>query len=311
VKREAALLEDLEGFLHELEAVRNVSLHTLRAYAGDLTALLAGLEALGVTRAPDVDVFVLRRHLASLKDRALAPRTLARRISATRAFFRWLAAEGRIRTNVAAALRQPRRRRTLPRVLSQQEVARLLEAPAGTEWTTLRDRALLETLYSTGARVAEAAALDLSDLDLDEGTALLEGKGRRERVAGLGTPCVAALRAYLDALPRARLDAGSAPKHARAVFRNARGGRLTTRGMALVLEKHLTTAGLSAEVHPHTLRHSFATHLLQAGANLREVQELLGHRSVGSTQIYTHLTLDHLMKVYEHAHPRAGRRTSK
>jgi integrase/recombinase XerC len=311
VKRADTLLDDLEAFLHGLEAVRNVSPHTLRAYAGDLTALLAGLEEQGLTRAGDVDLFALRRHLSGLKDRSLSPRTLARRISATRAFFAWLASEGRIPRTVAAALRQPRRRRTLPHVLSTQEVARLLEAPTGTEWTALRDRALLETLYSTGARVAEAAALDLADLDLDEGTALLKGKGRRERVAGLGAPCVKALGAYLGALPRARLDAATAPKHARAVFRNARGGRLTTRGMALVLAKHLAAAGLSDEVHPHTLRHSFATHLLQAGANLREVQELLGHRSVGSTQIYTHLTLDHLMKVYEHAHPRAGRRPSR
>jgi integrase/recombinase XerC len=278
---------DLEAFLHHLEAVRNVSAHTLRAY--------------------DVDLFALRRHLAALKAQGLAPKSIARHVSAARALFRWLAAEGRVPSNPAAGLRTPRRRRTLPSVMSEAEVGRLLAAPDGPEWTAKRDRALLETLYSTGARVAEASALDLADVDLDEGTALLKGKGRRERVAGLGRPCVAALRDYLAAVPRAELDRRSAPKHARALFRNARGGRLTTRGMALVLTRHLATAGLPASVSPHTLRHSFATHLLRAGANLREVQELLGHKSVGSTQIYTHLTLDHLMKVYEKAHPRSGR----
>jgi integrase/recombinase XerC len=308
---EDGLDQDLEAYLHHLEAVRNVSAHTLRAYAGDLTALVVGLERLHVTRAKDADLFALRRHLAALKERGLAPRSIARHVSAARAFFKWLAAEGRIESNAAAGLRQPRRRRTLPRVLSEAEVARLLAAPEGTDWTAQRDRALLETIYSTGARVAEAAALDLADVDLDEGTALLRGKGRRERVAGLGKPCVAALRRYLGAIPRATLDSRSAPKHARALFRSARGGRLTTRGMALVLAKHLAAAGLPAEVTPHTLRHSFATHLLRAGANLREVQELLGHRNVGSTQIYTHLTLDHLMKVYESAHPRSGRARAK
>jgi len=302
------LLADLEAFLHHLEAVRDLSPHTLRAYAGDLMRVVAGLEAAGITQAEDVDLFALRRHLASLKDQGLDPRTLARRISSTRAFFRWLTAEGRVPTNPAAALRLPRRRRSLPHVLTRAEIERLLGAPQGEAWPAQRDRALLETLYSTGARVAEAAALDLADLDLEEGTALLRGKGRKERIAGLGRPCLAALKAYLAAFPRATLDLRRPPKDQRALFRNARGGRLTTRGMALLLAGHLARAGLPAEVSPHTLRHSFATHLLEAGANLREVQELLGHKSIASTQIYTHLTLDRLMRIYEQAHPRSGRR---
>jgi len=305
----ARLMEDLEAFLHHLEAVRDLSPHTLRAYAGDLMRLVAGLEDGGVTRAEEVDLFALRRHLATLKDQGLDPRTLARRISSTRAFFRWLTAEGRTTSNPAAALRLPRRRHTLPQVLTKDEIGRLLAAPEGEDWAGKRDRALLETLYSTGARVAEAASLDLADLDLDEGTALLRGKGRRERIAGLGKPCVEALRDYLTSLPRTTLDLRRPPKDQRAVFRNARGGRLTTRGMALRLATHLATAGLSSEVSPHTLRHSFATHLLEAGANLREVQELLGHKSIASTQIYTHLTLDRLMRIYEQAHPRSGRRS--
>jgi integrase/recombinase XerC len=305
--RGSTLLEDLEAFLHHLEAVRNLSPHTLRAYAGDLTRLVGGLEEAGVTSAEATDLFALRRHLAHLKAGGLDARSIARHISALRAFFRWLTAEGRVASNPAAALRLPRRRRTLPRVLTQAEVERLLAAPSSDAWAAQRDRALLETLYSTGARVAEAAALDLADIDLVEGTALLRGKGRKERLAGLGRPAVAALTAYLEGLPRARLDAQAPSKDRRAVFRNARGGRLTTRGMALVLEKHLARAGLASEVSPHTLRHSFATHLLEAGANLREVQELLGHASIASTQVYTHLTLDRLMRIYEQAHPRSGR----
>jgi integrase/recombinase XerC len=303
--RTPSLLEELEAFLHHLEAVRNLSPHTLRAYAGDLTRLVGDLEEAGVHDAEGADLFALRRHLARLKEQGLDARSIGRHISSTRAFFRWLTAEGRVASNAAAALRLPRRRRTLPRVLTREEIERLLLAPEGDAWTALRDRALLETLYSTGARVAEAAALDLADLDTVDGTALLRGKGRKERIAGLGGPCVRALTAYLEALPRATLDAKTPPKDRRAVFRNARGGRLTTRGMALVLERHLATAGLAHEVSPHTLRHSFATHLLEAGANLREVQELLGHASIASTQVYTHLTLDRLMRIYEQAHPRA------
>ncbi|MFM8979403.1 MAG: tyrosine recombinase XerC [Planctomycetia bacterium] len=301
------LLEALEAFLHHLEAVRNLSPHTLRAYATDLARLVGQLEDAGLAHPGQVDLFALRRHLARLKAEGLDARSIARHISALRAFWRWLVAEGHVESNTAAALRLPRQGRALPHVLTREEVTRLLEAPGEGRWTAARDRALLETIYSTGARVAEAAALDLADLDLVEGTALLRGKGRKERLAGLGRPCVAALQAYLEALPARELDARVPPRARRALFRNARGGRLTTRGMALVLERHLATAGLAREVTPHTLRHSFATHLLEAGANLREVQELLGHASIASTQVYTHLTLDRLMRIYEQAHPRAGR----
>jgi integrase/recombinase XerC len=264
--------------------------------------VVEGLEAAGLERTADVDLLALRAWLAGLRDADLAPATLARRISAIRSWFAWLAAEGRVAKDPARALKVPRRRRALPRVLTPEEVDALLRAPAGTDVGTLRDRALLETLYSTGARIGEAAGLDLGDLDLGEGLARLRGKGDRERLAGLGRPCVAALRAYL-----ARVRAEGTRKNPRAVFLNRFGGRLTERSMARALEKHLARSGIAPGVHPHTLRHSFATHLLQRGANLREVQELLGHRNVATTQVYTHLTLDHLVEVYERAHPRAGR----
>jgi tyrosine recombinase XerC len=298
------LRADVRAWLRHLADVRNLSPHTLRAYAGDLEDLARGLEGLGVRAADDVDLFLLRRYLTGLKGRDLAPRSLARRISAVRAFFAWLASAGRLAASPAEGLRLPRRGRSLPRVLTREEVARLLETPdERAAWLARRDQALLETLYSTGARVSELAGLDLADVDLEDGTALLRGKGRRERLAGLGRPCLRALEAYLDALARAR-----ARRDVRAVFLNRHGGRLTSRSIARSLERRVRAAGLRAEVSPHTLRHSFATHLLEAGANLREVQELLGHRSVATTQVYTHLTLDHLMRVYERAHPRAGPR---
>jgi integrase/recombinase XerC len=301
VRRARTLWEDLDAWLHHLEAVRGASAHTLRAYAGDGTEAVEGLERAGHARAGEVDLLALRRHLATLRDRGLGARTLARKISALRAFFRWLHATGRVRENPARRLRVPRRRRTLPNVLTTDEVRRLLEAEPADGWRGTRDTALLETLYSTGARVSELAALDLDDLDLSGGTARLEGKGRKERLAGLGGPCRRAIEAYLEALGLARRR-----RDPRALFLNRDGTRLTARSVARVLARRVAAAGLSARVSPHTLRHCFATHLLDAGANLREVQELLGHASIASTQIYTHLALDRLVAVYERAHPRAG-----
>lgn len=299
------LAADRAAFLRHLATVRGASAHTLRAYGADLAHAVAGLAGLGATRAADVDLVRLRRYLATLRERRLAPRSLARRISAVRSFFRWLEEAGRREGNPAEGLRTPRRPRHLPEVLTPAEVARLLEAPdpRRAAWRVARDRALVETLYSTGARVAELAGLDLRDLDLAEGTALLRGKGRKERLAGIGRPCREALEAYLDAAARARVR-----RDPRPLFVNRHGQRLTPRGVARALAQRVARAGLARRVSPHTLRHCFATHLLEAGANLREVQELLGHASVATTQVYTHLTLDRLVRIYERAHPRSGRR---
>jgi integrase/recombinase XerC len=298
------LWNELEAWLHHLEVVEDRSPHTIRAYWNDLGHVVEGLEQAGVARADEVDLLALRRYLASLRDARLAPTTVARRISAIRSFFRWMGRERRITGNPAEGLRAPRRPRTLPRVLTSAEVERLLETQADdaveASWQELRDRALLETLYSTGARVAEVAGLDRRHLDLDGGTVRLHGKGRKERLGALGRPCVAALSTYFAAT-----RAQGRRRDARAVFLNRWGERLSARGVARVLERRVARAGLPSGVHPHTLRHSFATHLLERGANLREVQELLGHKNVSTTQIYTHLTLEHLVRVYERAHPRA------
>ncbi len=296
------LLQDVEAFLYHIETVRNLSDHTVRAYAGDLTEVAVALEDLGCKTARKADLFTLRRYLATLRSRKLSPRTVARKISAIRALFKWLSAAGRLKGNPAEGLRLPRRPRALPQVLTTEQVTALLTAPPQQSWAGLRDRAILETLYSTGARVSELAGMNVNDLDLADGTVLLRGKGRRERIAGLGGPCLDAMDAYMDAIAAARLR-----KEREAVFLNRYGTRLSTRSIARMLDKYVLEAGLPAHISPHTLRHSFATHILEAGANLREVQELLGHRNVASTQIYTHLTLDHLKRVYERAHPRAGK----
>ena len=294
------IAKDVQAFVRHLDVVRGVSPHTRRAYEADLRDLVDGLSRMDVTRSKDVQLFSLRRYLATLGERSLSPRTVSRKISAIRSFFRWLHESGRIEHDPAASLRLPKRRRSLPSVLTRAEVDQLLSPPPTRGWQAARDQALLETLYSTGGRVAEMSKLDLAELDLHGGTVLLQGKGRKERLAGLGTPCVEALERYLSALARARVR-----KDAKAVFLNRWGGRLVPRGMARIVEKRVAETGLTRKVSPHTLRHSFATHMLEAGANLREVQELLGHTNVSTTQIYTHLTLDHLMRVYAKAHPRA------
>jgi site-specific recombinase XerD len=293
------VLEDVEAFLHQQATARDLSPHTLRAYTGDLVEMCVSLEEKGPVTTAGVDLLALRRHLSTLQARGLNVRSVARKISAIRAFFRWAAVEGRARSDPASLLRVPKRGRPLPRFLSTTQVEALLAAPKGEDWTALRDRALLEVLYSSGARVAEAASMRLEDLDEGDGTVSLRGKGRKERLGGLGGPAVAAVRAYLAATDRAHRR-----RHARALFLNKAGGPLSVRGIARAIERHAKAAGLPP-TSPHVLRHSFATHLLENGANLREVQEMLGHASLASTQIYTHLTLDALKKVYDAAHPRA------
>ncbi len=301
MSRASSTTDAVHDFLVYIEGVRNLSSHTVRAYQGDLHELARGLATFGATSVDAVDLFALRKFVVTLGERKLAPRTIARKVSAIRAFFGWLSSEGHIGSNPAEGLRQPRKRRTLPDVLTREEINQLLSAPTSDTWQGCRDRAVLETFYSSGARLAELAAMDMGDLDTHDGTVLLRGKGRKERLAGLGRPCLEALDHYFKAIKKSGIRVAPRP-----VFLNRFGKRLSTRGIARLLEKRVRVSGLTRSISPHTLRHSFATHLLEAGANLREVQELLGHKSVASTQVYTHLTLDHLMTVYKQAHPRAA-----
>lgn len=298
-------------FLEHLSAARNASPHTLRAYANELKAFVAWLEREQpeVTNVAQLDARLLRTYVADTAATGSAPATIARRVAALRAFGRHLAQSERLSASPAATLRSPRRGRTLPHYLETGEIERLLAAPdeEDDEETRLRDRAMLELLYSCGMRVSELVGLDDAQIDCLGGVVTLRGKGRKERLAPLGRPAIAAFEAY-RAL-RDRQHGRAAPRRGAflSVAKGRKGGgrRLAARDVARSLDRHLARAGLSSRTSPHTLRHSFATHLLSAGADIRVVQELLGHASLNTTQIYTHLSMTQLREVYARAHPRA------
>jgi site-specific recombinase XerD len=296
---------DLPGwsarFLDELAATRGASPHTLRAYGADLAELVAHLAERGIEDPRAVTARTLRGFLVELDGRGLSGATLGRKLSAVRSFFRFLLERGAVDSLPTAGLRQRRGARPLPGVLGREEVEALLAAPDVSTALGRRARALLELMYSAGTRAAETVGVDRADLDLGRGVVRVRGKGRKERLAPLGKPAVAALRAYLadPERPRAR------PADSAAVFLNRRGGRLSTRALGRLLERCCREAGVMRRATPHTLRHSFATHLLDAGCDLRAVQELLGHAHLVTTQIYTHVSIERLRAIYEQAHPRA------
>jgi integrase/recombinase XerC len=292
----------VDAFLRELAATRGASEHTLRAYGRDLAELVEFLERRSIAAPRDVRPRTLRGFLVELDDRGLARGTVQRKLSAVRSFFTHLLQTGDVDTHPAVGLRPARSARALPHALEEGEVEKLLHAPDPTTPAGRRDRALFECMYSAGTRAAETVGIDRSDLDLRGGVARVRGKGRKERLAPLGSHAVEALKAYLSdpERPRPSVAAGD------AVFLNQRGGRLTTRSLGRLVEAAVLRAGLVRRATPHTLRHSFATHLLDRGADLRAVQELLGHANLVTTQIYTHVSVERLRKIYEQAHPRAG-----
>lgn len=293
----------LDEYLAHLENARGVSPHTLRGYRADLERFASHLDEEERRHPEGLGPTDLKSHVAGLLEAGLDRTSVARHASALRGFFRWMIGRGYAQKDPTTRLRVPREGRTLPRVLSQSEVERLLEAPGGTSFADSRDRALLETLYSAGLRVSELVGIDLEEIDLDEGLARVRGKGDRERLGLLGSHAVAALQAWLEARALVVRD----PEE-RALFVNRRGGRLTDRSVRRLLEKRLVEAGLPASVTPHTLRHTFATHMLESGAGLKEVQELLGHKQLSTTQVYTHVSPEHLRRAYERAHPLVDRR---
>lgn len=298
-----SLPQHLTRYLAQLSATGGASAHTLRAYGGDLTELLAFLEGHGIKAPGEVHARTLRAFLVELDERSLAPSTIQRKLSAVRAFFRYLEREGLIDRHPATGLRQRRTGRRLPACLELSEVEALLRAPQADSPAGRRDRALFETLYSAGTRAAETVGLDRADIDFPRGLARVRGKGKKERLAPLGRFAIEALEIYLKDPARPRPQ----PAAAGAVFLNLRGGRLTTRSLGRILSKHALAAGILRHATPHTLRHSFATHLLDRGADLRAVQELLGHAHLVTTQIYTHISIERLRTVYNQAHPRAGK----
>jgi len=291
----------VEIFLHRLAVERGYSPNTLRAYGTDLGLFAAFVaERGGSLRAAGVQD--VRAFLAGLQARGLSRSTLARRVAAVRSFYRFLQQQGLRKDNPMAALRTPRREQKLPRFLTVSEVERLLAVPDTSRWIGRRDVAILETLYGGGLRVGELVALNHGDVGLADGMMRVRGKGKKERIVPAGRCAVAAIRAYLS--PGGR----DAPRRRdpNALFVNARdGGRLTTRSVRRILKRHALVAGLSPELSPHALRHSFATHMLSNGADMRSVQELLGHENLSTTQIYTHLSHEHLKATYDRAHPRA------
>lgn len=283
------------AFLRTLAVERGASVHTVRGYRADLQDCAAFLARRRLGPLVAADARVLRAYLGDLHGRGLRRASIARRLAALRSFFRFLQRRGRVRANPAAELATPRLPRSLPEYLPVDELDALLRAAAARGSAALRDRAVLETLYATGLRVAELARLDVGDVDLMEGLVRVTGKGGRERIVPLGRQAVEAIRAYL-----ATGHPGQGP-----LFRNRRGGRLTVRSLHRLIGACARAAGLARRVTPHTLRHTFATHLLDAGADLRLIQELLGHARLGTTQRYTHVSTERLMRVYDAAHPRA------
>jgi integrase/recombinase XerC len=297
--------EALAEFLRHLALEKNASPHTVKSYREDLTQALDFFRTrLGqLSPGPDrLTTRLLRAYLAWLHELGYARTTVARRVCAVRSLCRFLCRQGTLTANPTDGLRGPRQDKKLPHFLSVEDVTRLVGAPPADTPLGLRDRALLETLYSAGLRVSELTGLDVEDVDLGEGIATVRGKGRRERLALLGPPALVALRLWLEA--RASL-AQALRRDGSAMFLNKNGTRLSSRSVGRLLEKYLKLAGLDPRTSPHTLRHSFATHLLDNGADIRSVQELLGHRSLSTTQIYTHVTTHRLQQSYEKAHPRA------
>jgi integrase/recombinase XerD len=288
----------VEGFLALLAASR--APRTVEAYRRDLKALAEWLGRPPATAASEE----LERYVAELRAAGLSAATIARRLAAVRSFFRHLMLLGQRSDNPAAELDLPRRSRPLPHPLSPSEVERLVEAAVGTAPRDLRDSALVELLYGAGLRVSEAVGLEKGGVDLDRRLVRCIGKGSKERVVPIGRPAIEALRRYL-ARGRPHLDR----RHRPELFLNARGGGLTRAGAFLILRRLAARAGLEPErVHPHLLRHSFATHLLEGGADLRSVQEMLGHADLSTTELYTHVSDRRRREVYFHAHPHARRR---
>ncbi|MBU0679522.1 MAG: tyrosine recombinase [Verrucomicrobia bacterium] len=319
------LVEDpcVSHFLQYLEGEKNASRHTISSYLLDIRQFalhIWGDDAKPPFRWAEADRFAGRKFLVYFQKLGSSPATTGRKLSSLRTFYKFLVREEYVRINPFRGLLLPKKAKRLPTILSIAEVTRLLEAPrmmagemkkekdaAKRAWQThalSRDVALLEVLYSTGMRVSELTGLRDSDIDLLSGVVKVRGKGKKERLCPLGGPASRALQKAIEERDAYRVANGRGGR-AEGVFLNHKGGRLTTRSVERLTKKYLSFSGLNTEWSPHTLRHSFATHMLDAGADLRSVQELLGHASLSTTQIYTHVSIERLKEVYEAAHPRA------
>lgn len=293
----------IDKFLRYLEIEKNYSSLTLLNYQADLEDFNNFLNpdrdkaSGGVSQVPlgKIDYLTLRRYLARLKERNLKPRSIARRLSCLRSFFRFLCRDGYLNNNPTLSLRTFKLDKHLPSFLTEDEMIKLLQVTQSNDERSLRDQAILETFYSTGMRISELVGLNVDDIDFIGGVAKARGKGKKERLLPVGEYALKAIRAYLD----------NRKKQSSSLFLNKNGKRLTTRGTRNVVYKYIRLASLRGGISAHSLRHSFATHLLNRGADLRSIQELLGHANLSTTQIYTHLTTEKLKSIYDKAHPHA------
>ena len=294
---------ELDRFLDYLKAARNASEHTVRGYAADIAQFLGFLESeeLGANPA-DLDSRTMRRYLARLQRQGISKRSVARKLSALRGFFKYLISKGLIEDDPTTGLPSPKLDKMLPKFLRDEQIEALMLKPDVSKPIGMRDAAILEVLYASGMRVSELTGLDVEDLDISEGEAKVLGKGSKERITLLGRAAREALATYLT-LGRPKLMGKNGQE--RALFLNKDGGRLTARSIGRILNAYFGRVSDEMKISPHVLRHTFATHMLEHGADLRSIQELLGHASISTTQIYTHVSRERLKQVYEAAHPRA------
>ncbi|MFO7760310.1 MAG: tyrosine recombinase XerC [Thermodesulfobacteriota bacterium] len=305
--KDSGIKKEIEQFLNHLKVERGYSQHTVSAYGRDIEQFFSFVDR--TKNIHDLDSRLIRSYcyyLIKYKKNS----TSARKLSALRSFFRFLLREAKIKNDPLEKIAMPKQGKYIPVFLTVDEVFSLLKAPGDNDTYASRDRAALEILYSTGMRVSELSGLNMDRLELANGMVRVIGKGNRERIVPLGRPAIKALEDYLaerEKLLTARIQKGKAVE-GKAVFLNGRGGRLTSRSIQRLVQHYALRAGMNMRVTPHALRHSFATHLLEMGADLRVVQELLGHVSLSTTQKYTHLNVDHLMEVYDRTHPMAKRK---
>jgi integrase/recombinase XerC len=289
--------DHIEQFIRYLEVEKGVSAHTVRAYRKDLEEF----SAYAVSKPENTDLIDIRGFIAAQINKGLSKITVSRRLSSIRSFFKYLHREGYIRANPAKLVSNPKIPKMLPRYLSVDDVFSLIERPEGIGFMTVRDRAILELLYSSGLRVSELSGLNVDDLNIRESLVKVRGKGKKERIVPVGSKAVNAVKSYLvERMLRRSRD--------KALFLNRMGTRLTDRGVRRIVVKYARASAMTGHVGPHVLRHSFASHLLQGGADLRVIQELLGHASLSTTQKYTHLDITHLMDIYDKAHPLANKK---
>lgn len=301
------ILQDklVANFLNYLNVEKNYSQMTVKSYAGDIGMFADFLKDRGKEgKWKEVQILDIRAYLAKLNSVHSARKSIARRISSLRSFYKYLIRENYLAANPFAKVRTPKLEKKLPVFLEEFEIDELLNLPDGNELLGMRDRAILELLYATGCRVSELVGLTLDRVDLSNQYVLLLGKGNKERLVPIGHPCVKALSKYYDEARGEIMLKYRAPDHD-SIFINSRGTPLTDRSVRRILDKYISLMSLHKHISPHTIRHTFATHLLEHGADLRSVQELLGHASLSTTQIYTHITTERIAHVYDEHHPRA------